>query len=88
MDYARPIFRWLRYSLACFLVGYWVIFIGYTVKNFVTGGPSAVVAWYKHISQRPFEPQWSWGVFWASQAAILLITFAVCFFGRLSRHRR
>ena len=83
MDSGRGIFRLFRFVL----IGYWVVFIGYTIKNFMTGGQLAVETWYRHVSQRPFETQWGWGVFWAQQAALLLITILVCLFGKQPKIR-
>ena len=63
----KSILRLLRRCLMGLFIAYWVIFILYTVEEFVTGGSSAVVHWYKHIGssivQRGdgwFIPKWSW----------------------------
>lgn len=74
------IFQLIRRVLIWILLMYWAIFIGYTAVKFFSGGPSAVVVWYRHIARAPF--QWDWRVFLAQQAAILTITLALCFFGR------
>jgi len=71
--------RLLLLGLAWFLTLYWGIFISYTTMHLVTGGPSAVVGWYKHISGAPFQ-HWSWGKFLAGQIAIFAITLALCYF--------
>jgi hypothetical protein len=54
--------------------------------HLVKGGPRAVVIWYEHISGAPFHA-WSWGAFLAGQIGILVITLALCFFGRRSSDR-
>ncbi len=72
--------RVISRGLFWLLLVYWLGFIGYTIKNLVTGGPSAAVIWYRHISGAAF--QWSWGVFLIQQIAILALTLATWFFGR------
>ena len=66
------------------LIAYWVVFIGYTITYWITGGPSAVVGWYKHISIPPFhvDAPLKWEKFLGGQVAILAITVALWFFGR------
>ena len=66
-------------GLFCLLVAYWVVFIGYTVKNLVAGGPDAAVVWYRHISGG--VAPWRWGVFVVQQAVILGVTLATRFLG-------
>ena len=61
------------------LVAYWLIFVSYTIKNFVVGGASAAVAWYRYIDQGLF--QWHWGTFLIRQIVILAITLTTWFFG-------
>ncbi len=80
MNSLKMIFRLLRRGLIWLLIAYWVVFVGYTIMHLVTGGPGAVVVWYRHIAKMPF--QWNWGVFLAGQIVILAITVALCFFGR------
>jgi len=75
----QVIFRLLRRGLILLLGTYWVAFVGYTIKNLVAGGPSAVVVWYRHIA-RAFP--WDWRVFLAQQIVILAITLALCLFER------
>ena len=58
------------------LILYWLIFIGYTVTNYVRGGYAWVVAWYAHISGNVFEP-WNWKVFLWQQVFALALT--LCF---------
>ena len=90
----KTIIRLLRRSLLAILFGYWLIFRCYTAERFVTGGSSAVVGWYKHISASPnalrdgwhFVP-WSWGRFLAAQLAIFGATLALCLVER-SQGRR
>jgi hypothetical protein len=80
MNILKTTLRLLRRGLIWLLVFYWVIFVGYTVKLVVTGGPSAVVAWYEHITG-PYL-QWSWRVFFIQHGAILAVTVVLCLFGR------
>jgi hypothetical protein len=69
--------RLLRLGLFALLVAYWAIFIGYTTTRLVSGGPAAVVDWYRHIN-RPL--QWQWGAFLARQIVILALTATLGFF--------
>jgi len=71
--------RVISRALFWLLVAYWVVFIGYTVKNLVAGGPGIAVVWYRHISGGAF--QWNWGVFLIQQVVILSVTLASGFFG-------
>jgi hypothetical protein len=77
----KVIFRFLRRFLLWLLVAYWVVFVGYTVTHLITGGPAAVVVWYRHIARMP---QWNWAVFLAGQIIVLAITLTLCFLGRTS----
>jgi hypothetical protein len=74
------ILRMVRRVAIWLLTAYWLIFLGYTIKNFVEGGSTAVVGWYKHISGNPF--QWHWGVFLLQQIVMLALTLALYFFER------
>jgi hypothetical protein len=80
MNSFKMILRLLRRGLVWLLIAYWVVFMSYTIMHLVTGGPGAVVVWYRHIARLPFP--WSWGAFLAQQIGILAITIALCFFGR------
>jgi hypothetical protein len=83
MSLFKSIFRLVRRGLIWLLIAYWVIFFGYTIKNFAVGGPAAVVIWYRHISHVSGKPfQWSWSGFLARQFAIFAITLALWFVGR------
>lgn len=83
MNSLKMIFRLLRRGLIWLLIAYWVAFVGYTIMHLVTGGPGAVVVWYKHIARMPF--QWNWPVFLAGQMAILTATVLLYFFERRAR---
>jgi hypothetical protein len=88
MSLTKSILRLLRRGLVWLLIAYWVVFLGYTIKNLAMGGPRAVVAWYMHVSYAGGLPlQWSWGRFLARQVAILAITLAVCISARRSSKR-
>jgi hypothetical protein len=76
----QTILRSLRQALIWFFGLYWVMFIAYTIKNLVEGGPHAVVIWYRHISGGAFR--WDWRVFLAQQVTMLAITLLLWFFGR------
>jgi hypothetical protein len=80
MNSLKMMFRLLRRGLIWLLIAYWVVFVSYTIMHLITGGPGAVVVWYRHIARMPF--QWNWGVFLGGQIVILAITVALCFFGR------
>ena len=83
MNVFKIISRLLLLGLTWLLIAYWVAFIGYTIMRLVTGGPSAVVVWYMHITHVNGAPvQWSWSAFLARQIGILAITLALCFLGR------
>lgn len=73
-------FRVILRGLFVLLVAYWSIFVGYTIKNLVAGGPGEAVIWYRHISGGAF--QWDWRVFVIQQAVIVAVTLAAWFFGR------
>jgi hypothetical protein len=81
MNLFKMILQLLRRGLVWLFVGYWVCFLGYTIMHLLTGGPGAVVIWYRHISGVPFH-SWSWSAFLAGQIGILAITLAMFFFGR------
>jgi phosphotransferase system glucose/maltose/N-acetylglucosamine-specific IIC component len=92
MKTLKIVLRLLRSCLLGLLIAYWVIFIFYTVEKSITGGSSAVVAWYKHIDssvvQRGdgwFLTKWSWEKFLVRQFAILAITLALYFIARRSK---
>jgi hypothetical protein len=92
MKALKIIFQLIRRCLIGLFVGYWLIFIFYTVEKFITGGSSAVVGWYRHIGssvvQRGdgwFFTEWSWEKFLVQQFAILAITLALYFFEQRSR---
>ncbi len=82
----KTMLRLVRHTLIWLLGVYWIIFIGYTIKNLVAGGPDAVVAWYKHISRTSaLSIHWDWRVFLARQIALVGVTLLLWFFGRPSR---
>jgi len=72
----RRIVLWL-------LIAYWLVFVGYTIMHLITGGPIAVVAWYRHLARTPF--QWNWAMFLAAQTAILAVTVVLYLFERRTR---
>lgn len=74
------ILRMVRRVAIWLLMAYWLVFFGYTIKNFVEGGSTAVLGWYKHISGNPF--QWHWGIFLLRQIVMLVLTLALYFFER------
>ena len=77
------IFRAILRVLFWLLGAYWVVFVSYTIKNMIMGGPGAVVGWYEHISHTSgISLRWDWRVFLAQQVAILAITAMLWFFGR------
>jgi hypothetical protein len=79
----QSILRAVRHFLILLLGVYWIVFIGYTIKNLVTGGPNAVVAWYRHLSQASgLSFGWDWRVFLAQQFGMLAITLMLWFFLR------
>jgi len=79
----QVILRALRRVFIWLLGAYWLVFIGYTIKNLVAGGPGAVVGWYKHISHMPgLSFRWDWRVFLIQQVVMLAITLMLWFFGR------
>lgn len=80
MNTFKAILRVLRRSLMWVLIAYWVIFVSYSMMHLITGGPGAVVVWYRHIARAPF--QWNWEMFLAGQMLILAATVAVYFFER------
>jgi hypothetical protein len=83
MRVLKIIFRLVRLGLIWLLAAYWVIFAGYTIRNLLTGGTRAVVAWYVHISSGNGLPfQWGWRGFLAQQLAVFAITLALWFVGR------
>lgn len=84
MNLFKAILRLVRFVLLWILGVYWIAFVGYTIKNLASGGPAAVVTWYRHISGSVFE--WSWGVSLAQQFAILILTLTIWFFGRQLPH--
>ena len=69
-----------RFIVRCFFglfVGYWAIFLLYTIKNLAEGGPKWVMAWYAHVSTEGYAlPQtpWDWRVFVFRQCVILILT--------------
>jgi hypothetical protein len=73
-------FRVILRGVFWLLLVYWLIFIGYTVKNLVAGGSGAAVIWYRHISGGAVK--WDWRVFLLQQGVILAVTLASWFFGR------
>jgi hypothetical protein len=87
---ARAALRSACRAVLWLLVVYWFIFIGYTIKNLIAGGPGAVVAWYKHISHmEAVSLGWDWRAFLAQQIGMLAITWMLWFFGqRTPRHIR
>ena len=68
MNVVRTMLRGLRLGFTLLLILYWVGFVGYTIGNLATGGPSGVIAWYIHISTPPFRAIWNWRSFLAGQA--------------------
>jgi hypothetical protein len=85
MSFVKMTFQVLRRGLIWLLIGYCVIFVGHTITNLVTGGPSAVIVWYRHIARAPIR--WNWVVFLCRQLVILAVTVTLCLFGR-NRPRR
>lgn len=77
MSTLKMIIRLLQRGLMWLLVAYWVVFVGYTIMHLVSGGPSAVIVWYRHIAKMPFK--WNWGTFLGGQVVILAITMALGF---------
>jgi hypothetical protein len=75
MNFLKSILRLLRRGLILLLITYWAVFISYTIKNLLVGGPGALVIWYRHISNTLFY--WSWGKFVVQQAGILLLTLGL-----------
>jgi len=71
-----------RRCLLWLLAFYWVAFVGFSIRYLVAGGPTAVVVWYRHISEAPFRWQWHWGTFLAGQVIVLAVTLALWMFGR------
>jgi len=66
---------------------YWLVFIGYTVTKLITGGPDAVVIWYKHVSDLHISieaSEWHWALFLLRQIVILAVTLLSWFIGRRS----
>jgi hypothetical protein len=88
MNILKTIGRFFRRSLLGILLGYWAIFIGYTVVKLIDGGPHRVLAWYMHLAGTGIQwkgdslvfREWNWKEFIAVQAAYLAITLVVCFF--------
>lgn len=67
-----------------FFAAYWAVFIAYTVKNLVAGGPGEVIAWYQHISHTSgLSLHWDWRLFLAQQIVVLATTVILWFLGRL-----
>jgi len=68
------------------LCGYWLIFLGYTLFNFVEGGPRAVAGWYWHISTEGcwecITKPWSLQTFLLKQLLLAVITALLWFFVR------
>jgi hypothetical protein len=88
MSILKNILRFLRRCLLGLLVGYWSIFIGYSVIKLIGGGPSRVLSWYEHIYGTGIHlkgdllvlREWSWKEFLAYQVIYLAITLILCFF--------
>ena len=76
----KSIFRLILRGLLWLLGAYWLGFLGYTVKNLIAGGWTAVLAWYEHISGPVFK--WDWRIFLVRQLAILGVTLILYFFDR------
>lgn len=72
MGILRRMIRAVLRGLIWLLGAYWIVFLGYTIKNLAAGGPRAVVLWYRHISGATFH--WDWRLFLAGQIAMLAIT--------------
>ena len=90
MNAMKTILRSLRRGLMWLLIAYWAVFIGYTIKNLVQGGPEAVVRFYRHIlymhaGAQQVPTEWNWGPFLAAQAVYLAITLALIYFERRGR---
>lgn len=83
MKSLRMIFQLARRVLLWLLMGYWVVFAGYTIMHLITGGPNAVVIWYRHIARAPL--QWNWAMFLVGQTMILAITVVLYLFDRRAR---
>jgi hypothetical protein len=88
MNFLKLIARLLRRGFLWLFLAYWMMFIGYTVTNFVVGGSSEVVRWYEHIDRNSLQWNWSWKRFLARQLLILAITLTLWFFARRSARRR
>ena len=94
------IFRFSVRFLFALFVAYWAIFLIYTMKNLVIGGPKAVVAWYEHIDTHIVRTEsttetfglsirsWDWKLFLERQVAILVLTAAVSVLVFRWRHKR
>ncbi len=67
MNSLKMILRLLRRGLIWLLIAYWVVFVSYTIMHPITGGPGAVVVWYRHIARTPF--QWNWELFLADRSS-------------------
>jgi hypothetical protein len=80
MNSLKAILRLLGRGLMWVLFAYWVILISYSIMHLITGGPSGVVVWYRHISRAPL--QWNWGAFLAGQMFILAVTVVLFIFER------
>jgi len=87
MNILKAAFRFFRLALLGLLIIYWSVFLFYTLKNLVTGGPRAVALWYMQNEGGVHLPShWSWSTFVLKQIVILAITLALCLYqGRTGR---
>jgi hypothetical protein len=96
MSLLKRIFIFLRRCILGLLLGYWGIFISYTVIKLFEGGPGRVVAWYKHIGQPPLQwngtafvlHAWKWERFLTQQAVLVTITLLLCIFEWIASRTR
>jgi len=80
--------RLVRRGLIWLLLGYWAVFVGYTIEKWMVGGAAAAAAWYRHIEamSRPWGEwkEWTWWGFLARQVMILAVTLALIYWERRS----
>jgi len=86
-----PLFRLMRLLgvlLFAVLVAYWVAFVFNTLEREITGGPQAVLAWYRHVGSTPLRsgpdgrfsfPRWSAARFLMQQGVLLAVTVGLWF---------
>jgi hypothetical protein len=87
---ASPLFRLMRLLavlLFAVLMGYWVIFVFYTMERGITGGPQAVLVWYEHFGTQVqsgpngtfYIRPWSAPRFLMQQSVVLAVTVGLWF---------